>query len=319
MKKIIFIVGPTAVGKSDVAMELAVKLKAEIVCCDSMQIYREINIASNKPSQKDLEKVPHHLVNVISIKRNFDVMQYNKMALKAIKDIHSREKIPLIVGGSGMYVQILLDGIFIGAPMNIELRTKLMQIAKKKGNDFLHAKLSKIDPIAAGRIHKNDVKRVIRAMEVYTMTNEQISKLQEKRDGIWDKYDINIFVINRDRDLLYGRINRRVEAMFKQGLIEEAQKAKKILKSRKYKDGISTAESIIGMKEVFEYLDGKFDLDEAKAQIKQNTRRLAKRQITWFIKDQRFKWIIVDPNQGSKDAVKKIISILKEGSSNHGK
>ena len=284
---IIFIIGATAVGKSDVALKLAQKIHGEIISCDSMQIYKEINIASNKPDAADLKKVKHHLVGTISVTEEFDVAQFNKSVGACIQKIHNDGGIPIVVGGSGMYIQILLDGIFEGAPKNDELREQLRFQAKQYGNEYLYDKLKKIDHEAALKIHTNDLKRLIRALEVATIEKKPISQLKKNRAGLWGEYDIKIFVLNRNRAELYQKINERVDHMIARGLVDEIQALKDLPLSQ-------TARYAIGIKEILSYLNGERELKTAVELMKQNTRRFAKQQLTWFRPDARFQWINIE-------------------------
>jgi len=287
-QKVIFIVGPTAVGKSDLALELAKHFTSQIVSCDSVQVYREINIASNKPSKEILNNVPHHLVNIISVKDRFDVSQFYQLANTAIEKILVSKELPLVVGGSGLYVKILLDGIFKGANPDLELREQLRAEAEQFGNEHIYRQLQVMDPVSAGKIHPNDVKKIIRALEVCLLEGLPISDKQQQREGIGSKYDITIIGFNSRRELLYGRINQRVDDMFDAGLIEE-------IRSLNGADLSPSAAGIIGIKEVRAYLRGECDLETAKNMMKQNTRRFAKRQLTWFRKEKRVHWIDIAP------------------------
>ncbi len=299
-KKIIFIVGPTAVGKTDIAFLLAKKINGEIVSCDSMQVYKELSIASNKPPRETLKNISHHLINVVSVAKNFDVAAFRKRALAAIKKIHQKNKIPLIVGGSGLYMAILLDGIFTQAKKNLRLRQKLENEARAKGSQFLYEKLQSVDPAAAAKIHANDTRRIVRALEVFLSTKKPISQLQKERQGIWGCYDIKIFALSRERSELYEAINARVEAMFTQGLVEEI---KKISKKRLSK----TAQGILGIAEVQGFLKGEYDLERAKYLLKLKTRHYAKRQLTWFKRDKRLQWVNMAQGQTPADIVPKIL------------
>jgi len=300
-EKIIFIVGPTAIGKSDVAFFLSKKVQGEIVSCDSMQVYKEIDIASNKPSKDVLGEIPHHLVNILSVEEEFDVARYNDLALKAIKEIHGRKRVPVIVGGSGMYMQVLLDGIFNGGVKNESLRKDLKDQARQYGNQVLYDRLKEEDPQAAQKIHPNDVRRVIRALEICMTEKVPISQLQKQREGLWGKYDISIVALNRDRQELYGHINARVEKMVQEGLGEEIRK----LKDARFS---LTAKKIIGVQEILGFLNKEYDLEQAKEHMKLNTRRLAKRQLTWFRKDERIEWMV----WGEKDAPVQMVERIME-------
>ncbi len=301
MNKIIFIVGPTAVGKSEIAFALAQEIKGEIISCDAMQVYKEINIASNKPPRFMLEKIRHHLISLISIEEEFDVAEFNRRAREAIKEIHVRGHIPIIVGGSGMYMQILLDGIFEGkARKNEGLREELKRKAQEKGVLFLYDVLKKKDPQAALKIHPNDLRRIMRALEVLALENKPISELQKKREGLWGKYQIHLFGLNRDREELYRQIDARVEKMFEEGLVEE-------IKNLSHLKWSPTADRIIGVREVQGYLKGEHDLERAKYLMKLNTRHLAKRQLTWFRKEKRIRWFALN----SRESVEEIIPLMK--------
>lgn len=299
-KKIIFIVGPTAVGKSEVGLCLCEHIQGEVISCDSMQVYKEINIASNKPSKVILEKTSHHLIDILSVDEEFDVVKYNDLALTAIKEIHNRGHVPVIVGGSGMYMQVLLDGIFKGGIKSKTLRKDLKEQARQYGNQFLYDKLKEEDPKASEKIHPNDIRRVIRALEVCLTEKIPISELQKQREGIWGKYDVALFALNREREELYGKINRRVEVMVQEGLVEEIKR----LKSTNWS---LTAKKIIGVSEIQGFLNDEYDLDQAKELMKLNTRRLAKRQLTWFRKDERIEWIVVKSTDTPKSVVETIM------------
>ena len=301
--QIIFIVGPTAVGKSDVALTLAQKLKGEIVSCDAMQVYKEISVATSKPSRAMFGKVPHHLVDIQSVEDEFDVARFNEQALKAILAIMKQGKVPIVTGGSGMYMQVLLDGIFPGGGKDPQVRARLEEEAEDKGNEALYAKLKKIDPATALKIHPSDRRRMIRALEVYETTRQPISVAQKSREGLWGKYAIRIFALNRERSELYTRINRRVEEMLDAGLVDEIKKLKK------YKLSL-TASRIIGVKEIDGYLQGEYDIERAKYLIQLNTRHLAKRQMTWFRKDKRLEWIMIGEDDSPKMVAGKISEAL---------
>ena len=298
-QKIIFILGPTAVGKTNVAYFLAQKIKGEIISCDSMQVYQEINIASNKPPENILKEMPHHLINIVSVKEKFDVASFNQLALEKIKEIHGRKHIPIVAGGSGLYAQILLDGIFDGAGQNDTLRQELRQLAKDQGEDVLYEMLKKKDVKAALKIHPHDIKKVIRALEVCLMDKKPISALQENRNGLWGKYDVFLFVLNSAREKLYEKIDKRVEEMFDQGIVDEVKNL--LTKKISY-----TAEGFIGFPEISGYLKGDYDLNEAKRLMKRNTRHYAKRQLTWFKKDKRIEWIEIERNNSFEDIAEHI-------------
>lgn len=293
-QNIIFIVGPTGVGKTDVACHLAQNIKGEIISCDAMQVYREVSIMTGKPSPEILKSHRHHLVGIVSITKEFDVAVFRKKTMTAIDAIHRKEKIPIIVGGSGLYMAILLDGIFQGFGKSDRIRKALEKEIGQKGVLSLYEKLRGADPQTAAGIHPHDSRRIIRALEVFYLSKKPISALQKKRQGLWGKYDIVIFALNRPRENLYQAINTRVEGMFEQGVVEEI---KKLLKKKWSK----TASGIIGYREIKGYLNGEVDIERAKYLMKLNTRHYAKRQLTWFRRDKRLIWVMIDHPSSAKD------------------
>lgn len=290
--RIIFLAGPTAIGKSRLAVRLAAKINAEIISLDSMQIYRGLGILSSQPSRQMQKKIRHHLLSILNPDQEFDAASYRKLALKKIKEIHKTGRIPLFVGGTGLYLNIVIDGIFKDVKKDPALREKFFAQAAKKGSSFLHNKLRKIDPVAAAKIHPNDAKRIIRALEVHKLTGKPISQLWKSRKGLdREKYDIRIFGLNKDRAGLYRDINRRVEDMFRQGLVNEVTNVLTKNPSLTGRQACLQARQAIGIKEIQGYLEGKYDLEYAKELIKKNTRNYAKRQLTWFRKDKRIIWL----------------------------
>ena len=302
MKEIplIFIVGPTAVGKSEIGLGLAQHLKGEIVCCDAMQVYREISVASDKPCPQARAQVRHHLVDILSVTQDFNVARFRALAVAAIQDIQVRGKTPLIVGGSGMYMSVLLDGIFEGKATDNALREELTQELAGQGQVFMHERLKALDPQAAAKIHPNDPQRIIRALEVILLTGQPMSRLQQQREGLWGKMPIKIFALNRPREELYRRSEARVEDMFAKGLLEEIKQVSALPLS-------VTAGKIIGIPEVMGHLKGEYDLARAKYLMKLHTRHYVKRQLTWFRRDKRLTWIDIEQNQSAQQVADVII------------
>lgn len=304
-KKIIFIVGPTAVGKTAVGIFLAKMLNGEIISCDSMQVYQDVQIANNKPSEEDMASVPHHLIDFVPLTENFDVVRFRKTAQGCIDDVLSRGKIPIIVGGTGMYMKALLDGIFEGPVVSEDVRKGFEEELERKGNAIMHQELKSVDPEAAGKIHLNDVRRILRALEVYHCTGTQISQLQKEAKGLWGDYDISNFGLRMDRKKLYGWIDARVDEMFDSGLLDEIRSIQGVSLSR-------TAQAIIGIKEVRAYLSGEWALDQAREEMKKNTRRLAKRQLTWFRSEKRLQWIDIGADENAEGVAKRIFKKISE-------
>jgi len=284
--RLVFIVGPTAVGKTAVSIILAKKLNAEIISCDSMQVYRGMDIISSKPALADRKKIPHHLLSVVSPQKEHDVSMFRKAALRKIKEILKKRKTPLLVGGTGLYISVLIDGIFETKINDQAVRKKFYSLAKAKGSRYLHARLVKVDPVAAAKIHPNDTKRLARALEVFKSTGKPISELQIKRRGLDDEYEVRIFCLNLERKTLYRRIDCRVDKMFSQGLENEVKRLLGHKLSR-------TASFAIGIRELKGYFEGGYDLGRARDLIQRNTRHYAKRQLTWFRKDKRIEWLAI--------------------------
>lgn len=297
--KIIFVVGPTGIGKSRVAVELAGKINGQIISCDSMQLYKGMDILTSKPPAALKKRIKHYLIDLVPHGREFNASRYRREALKRIKEINEKGKIPIFVGGTGLYVSILLDGIFKGKRGSPDLRKKLYKEATKFGSDYLYKKLKKADIEAAGKIHPNDIKRVIRALEVFLTTGKPISELQKDRQGLINEYDIKIFCLSMNRAKLYEKIDERVEKMFKQGLTNEV---KRLLKKKLSK----TACFAIGINELRGYFEGLYDLDEAKRLIKRNTRHYAKSQLTWFRREKRALWINIKNQETPKEIARRL-------------
>ncbi len=284
--KIIFVVGPTAVGKSRVAVSLAQKINAEIISCDSMQVYRGMDIITSKPPARLKKIAKHHLLGVVSPIEAYNVARYRLEALKKIKDILRRGKIPIFAGGTGLYMSILIDGIFGLGREDKDIRKRFYRQAKLHGSASLHKKLQAVDPQAAAKIHPNDTRRIVRALEVFQRCGRPISQLQKERRGLSDEYEVRIFCLNMPRDRLYRRIDNRVEKMLKEGLAAEVKRLLKLKLSK-------TASCAIGIKELKGYFKSLYGLEEAAKLMKKNTRNYAKRQLTWFRRDKRIEWIEV--------------------------
>lgn len=302
--KVIFLVGPTAVGKTEIAVNLAKKINGEIISCDSMQVYKKMPIISAQPNPFIKKTVPYHLVDLVSPSKEYNVSLYRKSALRKIKTIINRDKTPIFAGGTGLYMTIMVDGIFNIKTEDKALRKRLYQEAEIYGSPYLHNKLKSADPQSAEKIHPNDTKRIIRALEVFEETGKSISFLQKQRRGITDEYDVKIFCLNMDRARLYKRISQRIDKMFKQGLIEEVKKLSKIKLSR-------TAAKAIGISEIKGYLAGEYSLEQAKQKMVRNTCLYAKRQLTWFRKDKRITWISVSDKDKVSDVVRKVLNCLR--------
>ena len=283
---LICIVGPTAVGKTEIAIQLAQHLDAEIMSLDSRQIYRGMDIGTAKPTPDQRQAVPHHLIDCVDVDQTFSVAEYQRLADTAIAEIRERGKRTMAVGGAGLYFRGIIDGLFDGPGADAEIRAKLQREADEHGNVALHERLRRCDPETANRVHPNNLVRVIRALEVYELTGKPISSLQQQWKMNEPRYPFRAFGLNMPREVLYRRIEERVDRMVEAGLIEEV----KGLLDQGYPRNCVAMQSF-GYKELIDYLDGKRTLDEAIALLKQNTRRFAKRQLTWFRNDPRIEWL----------------------------
>ncbi len=285
--KVIVIVGPTASGKTALSIELAKKINGEIVSCDSMQIYKDMNIGSAKPTTEEMQGIKHYLIDEVEPTQRFSVAEYKKRAEQAIEEIIKKGKTPIIVGGTGLYANSLIYGIeFDQIKFDEKYRNKLMQEAEtEEGLQKLYEQAKKIDPKAMEKISFNDKKRIIRVLEIFHSTGKTKTQQEIESRKKELKYNYKVFAINIERQKLYERINKRVDIMIAQGLIDEV---KHILK--KYKE-FPTAMQAIGYKEVVEYLNGSITKDEAIEKIKQESRRYAKRQITWFKRIEDIIWL----------------------------
>ena len=303
-RTVIFIVGPTATGKSATAVQLAKKLNGEIISCDSMQVYKCMDIITSKPSLALRKQIPHHLMDFLSPDKEYNVACYRKQALRKIKEINKKEKSVLFVGGTGLYMSILLDGIFQAKAQNKIIRNRLYKEAKNRGSEYLYKRLQEVDAEAALKIHPHDTKRIIRALETFQACGKPISQLQKERKGLSNEFDIKIFALNMAREKLYERIERRIDKMFNQGLLEEAKKLLKLKLSK-------TARYAIGINEIKGYLDGRYDLEQAKRLMKKNTRNYAKRQLTWFRKDKRIEWVEIKDKETPESVANRIFKKLR--------
>ncbi|MFC1806859.1 tRNA (adenosine(37)-N6)-dimethylallyltransferase MiaA [Candidatus Omnitrophota bacterium] len=287
MKDIVFLVGPTAVGKTETSLHLAKIIDAEIISCDSMQIYKGMDIGTQKPTSSQLEQVSHHMIDIVSPSETFSVARFCAKTITLIKKIHKKDKVPLIVGGTALYMKALIDGLFPSPPADTTLRAILAKEEEIHGAGFLHKKLTEVDKETAQLLHPNDTRRIIRALEIYINTDVPMSILKKKTKGLADDNDIKVFCLGRQRSRLYKRIDERVNEMFKEGLVDECR-------SLKDKRLSVTAKKALGYVEVFDYLDSKMSLTQAKKLIKRNTRHFAKRQLSWFRNDDRIIWVDVD-------------------------
>lgn len=279
--------GPTAVGKTAASIGLAKAVEGEIISADSMQVYRGMDIGSAKISRKEMDGVRHYLVDVLEPEEEFNVVKFQRLARQAAEEIYSRNKIPIVVGGTGFYIQALLYDIdFTENDGDISLRQELEKTAEEKGPEYLHQLLQEVDPQAARDLHPNNIKRVIRALEFYRQTGQKISEHNRKERAKESPYRYAYFVLTDDRARLYNRIDRRVDAMMEAGLLEEVRS----LRDRGVKRTCTSMQGL-GYKELYACLEGECSLDEAVRIIKRDTRHFAKRQLTWFRRERDVIWL----------------------------
>lgn len=285
--RLVVISGPTASGKSEIAVELARKIGGEIISADSMQVYRHMDIGSAKITLEEMMGVPHYMIDVAEPTENFDVARFAEEAKAHVRDIQMRGKVPILCGGTGFYIQAVTRDIdFTESGSDEAYRSELAKYAETHGNEALHARLREIDPESADAIHANNVKRVIRALEYYRQTGEKISEHNIRESERPSPYDLHFYVIHCDRQALYDRIDRRVDFMMDMGLIDEVMYLKAMGLTR---DMVSMQG--LGYKEMLDYLDGVYDLEEAVRILKRDSRHYAKRQLTWFKREKEAVWI----------------------------
>lgn len=282
--KVLFLVGPTGSGKSALALKLARTFRGEIISADSMQVYKGMDIGTDKASRWTRRQIPHHLLDCVNLSHEFSVYEYRRLALRAVELILKKGKVPMVVGGTGLYVKALVDGISPQPGRSDEVRARLAAEAREKGLQMLFERLGQIDPAVAKRVHPNDEKRIVRALEVFELSGKRLSDWEKETVSLEQAgYRFVMAGLTLDRDELYRKIDCRVDGMFRKGLVREARGL--------FKKKLSiTARQAIGYRELFDHFEGRLTLDEAKEQIKQNTRNFAKRQITWFKRETRIRW-----------------------------
>ena len=314
MKPMVILTGPTAVGKTALSIRLAKAIGGEIISADSMQVYQKMNIGTAKIKTDEMEGIPQYLVDVLDPAEEFLVARFQKMAKEALQNIYGKGKIPLVVGGTGFYIQSLLYDIdFEEEEQDMEYREMLWKMSREEGNEALHRMLSQKDPVSAQKIHPNNVKRVIRALEFYRLNGYPISEHNEKESQKESPYQFAYFVLNQDRKKLYERIDQRVDLMMEAGLLKEVQE----LKEEGYGKSLVSMQGI-GYKEIYEYLEGNLTLDQAVDLIKKDTRHFAKRQLTWFGREKDVIMIQKEQFETEEEILQHMLEILKQKGIYHG-
>ena len=308
-KPLIVLTGPTAVGKTSLSISLAKAVNGEIISADSMQVYKGMDIGSAKIRKEEMQGVTHYLVDILEPEEEFHIVKFQELAKAALEEIYANGKIPILVGGTGFYIQAVTRDIdFTQAEQETSYREELEQFAKEKGAEYLHEKLREVDSKSAENIHANNVKRVIRALEFYHQNGTPISEHNEEQKQQTSPYNLAYFVLTAPREILYERIDRRVDQMMEEGLLEEV----KSLRERGCHRGMVSMQGL-GYKEILAYLEGEYPLEEAVRILKRDTRHFAKRQLTWFRREQDVIW--VDKEQfhwNEAEILEYMMSVLKE-------
>lgn len=308
---VVAVVGPTATGKTALGIGIAKRFDGEIISCDSMQIYRGLPIGTAQPTPEELSQVPHHLISFLDVREPFSVSDYVNLAGETIRSLYAERKLPVLVGGTGLYARSLLRGFtFEENCRNEELRRELMSRGEREGSEILYQELERLDPAAAREIHPNNIKRVIRALEYCKLAGEPFSAQAERSRCAESPYRPLMLCLSfRDREKLYHRIDSRVDKMLEAGLLEEAKSFYQLCESC---GTPPTAAQAIGYKELFPYFEGKLSLEEAVENIKRESRRYAKRQITWFHREPDARFLYVDDQDSQEQLLRESIRMIEE-------
>lgn len=307
-RPLIILTGPTAVGKTALSIGLAKAVDGEIISADSMQVYRKMNIGTAKIQQSEMQGVRHHLIDILDPGEDFNVVLFKKYALESMKDIYTRGKIPVVVGGTGFYIQALLYDInFEDNDNDMSYREELQALAAEHGNSYIHDMLAGVDPESAEKIHENNVKRVIRALEFYKKTGTKISEHNEAESQKESPYNFEYFVLNDDRQKLYDRIDRRIDIMLEDGLLDEVRS----MVDEGYSRDLVSMQGL-GYKEMIDYIQERCTFDEALYTLKRDTRHFAKRQVTWFKREKQVTWVNKNEFDSEADILSFMIERLRE-------
>ncbi len=311
MAGIPIILGPTAVGKTAVSILLAERIGGEIVSADAFQVYRGMDIATAKPSPPELARVPHHLIDILGPEEEYSAARFRELALSLLEEIEGRRATPVVVGGSGLYIRVLVDGIFSSPPADRDLRKRLREEEEQRGPGFLHGRLARRDPVSAERIHPRNLKRIVRALEVLELTGRPISRLQREWDSpsaAGAESPFRLIGLRREWSDLCRRIDRRVEEMFRRGLLEETGR---LLEAGRLDRGQSRL--ALGYREAAGCLRGEYGRQEAARRLAAATRRYARRQLTWWRGEKRIEWIDLDRESRPEETAEKMLKLLSSG------
>ena len=300
----VVLVGPTGVGKTEVACALAEQLDAEIISCDSMQVYCHMAVLTQQPTDAQRLRVAHHLVHCVQPFEAFSVAQFRERATAMLTHIRARGKRVLLVGGTGLYVRALLDGLCLAPPADLILRARLMQQSRTVGPEALHAFLAQLDPLAASRIQRRDLRRIIRALEVFTLTGQPLSRLWEQTEGLSDREPVIQCGLTRPRETLYRRIDERTTRLLQEGAVEEVR----ALRERSLSQ---TARQVLGFNEISGALEGHYNWAEAQRLLARNTRHYARRQLIWFRRDKRIQWYEAQPFDTTQAIAERLLQTVE--------
>ncbi len=301
-KPVVVIVGPTAVGKSRIAVEVAKAFETEVLTADSRQVYRGMDVGTDKPTAEERQAVPHRLIDLVDPDESFNTGLYRRQAINEIERLYRDCRLPLVVGGTGLYVRTLLKGLCDAPPADPIVREALRQEAEEQGHDRLYAKLVDVDPVAAARLHPRDESKVIRALEVYQLSGRRMSEFQQEHGFAERPFAALMIGLNRDRDELYRRIEGRIDWQLAHGLIEET---KQLLAQGYQRD--SAAMKGLGYRQVAEHLVGEYDVAEMVRRFKRDTRHFSKRQMTWFRKEQGIQWLMIEESESVQHTATRVI------------
>ena len=291
-KPVVVLVGPTAIGKSRVGLQVAKALGTEVLTADSTQVYRGMDIGTDKPSQLERQEVPHRLIDLVNPDESFNAGEYRRYAVAEIQRLHLEHRIPLVVGGTGLYIRALLRGLWSGPPVNWTLRRELEKEAQQQGLAALYQELGEVDPLIAQRVHPNDCVKVLRALEIYRQTGLSASQVHQEHGFQEHPFSALLLGLNMDREGLYRRIDDRVHVEIDKGLVEETRR----LLAQGYSRNLTSMKSL-GFRQMAGFLEGEYDFEEAIRRLKRDTRHFAKRQMTWFRKESNIEWLEVSPDE----------------------
>ncbi len=307
-QKLIILTGPTAVGKTELSISLAKAVNGEIISADSIQVYKAMDVGSAKITPAEMQGVLHHLIDILDPTEPFNIVRFKELCEEAMRGIYERGHIPIITGGTGFYIQAVLNNIEFSEEAESDYRKTLEAMAEEKGPAHLYAMLKEVDPASCEIIHENNVRRVIRALEYHHLTGEPISEANARERAKESSYNSAYFVLNMDREKLYERINMRVDQMIEAGLEDEV---KHLIEEYHVTDTMTSMQGL-GYKEMYQYLTGQCSLEEAVETIKRDTRHFAKRQITWFKRERDVIWVSKDENPTTEELLERILKVLKD-------